>query len=834
MPDSEPTYTYRAGEKVALAKEPDQFVVRALPDTLREMGIPGAERLSSHSSRVRTSRANLEPMMAQMREVAPTHHAYTEAATGEEFLITDRILVTFREALTPEQLDAFAAKYGLFLKTAYSDRDYLFQLTDHTGVNPVKLIVKLNEDEPSVASAEHDLNKRVTRYAVAIPTDPSYQRQWHLHTRLNDSQFDRRSSSGCEAAWQLLDNFGSADVVVGVTDDGCKLDHQDFNSTGKFAAWGYFRGERLVNNTDIDAQPSEMYKSGSNHGTSCAGVIAGEADAVLTVGAAPGCRLLPIQWESDGPFLMISDSKLLTALNFVANKVDVLSNSWGSTPTTLWSTQVTTRITDLARTGGRRGRGIVFLWAAGNENCPIQHTATVDVPHTNGWQQRSDGSWVWIGVQTSRQFRNNLVGIPGLMHVAALASNARRSHYSNYGTGIMVCAPTNNIHEYQRLTVQGLGITTTTGQSGGVTNSFGGTSSATPLTAGVAALTISANPDLTALEVVSILKSTASRDISLDGYPRTPSASFDTNTSWDISPIAPFDAGAFNNIGAPDGTWSPWFGHGRVDAAAAVAEALRRKTGGVPEETLTPSASPALNIPDANPTGVSSTINVAADMTISSIKISVDITHTFIGDLKITLNTPLGTAIVLHDRNGGGTDNLQKTFDLTSTPTLGGLTGKSAKGDWVLLVQDLASVDTGRLNRWSMEIKGRTSGVVNVSESPGVAIPDNNLTGIERALGVSDTGNINDVEVSVDITHTFIGDLNVTLVSPAGTSVPLHQRAGGSADNIIQTFTPATKPQLQTLRGQTMQGTWRLRIADLEAQDVGKLNKWGLKITKAA
>jgi len=99
---------------------------------------------------------------------------------------------------------------------------------------------------------------------------------------------------------------------------------------------------------------------------------------------------------------------------------------------------------------------------------------------------------------------------------------------------------------------------------------------------------------------------------------------------------------------------------------------------------------------------------------------------------------------------------------------------------------------------------------------------------------VNDTGNINDVEVSVDITHTFIGDLNVTLVSPAGTSVPLHQRAGGGADNIIQTYTPATKPQLQTLRGQTMQGTWRLRIADLEAQDVGKLNKWGLKITKAA
>ena len=133
-----------------------------------------------------------------------------------------------------------------------------------------------------------------------------------------------------------------------------------------------------------------------------------------------------------------------------------------------------------------------------------------------------------------------------------------------------------------------------------------------------------------------------------------------------------------------------------------------------------------------------------------------------------------------------------------------------------------------------MEIKGRTGAAVNVSEAPGVTIPDNNLTGIERTLVVNDAGNINDVEVSVDITHTFIGDLNVTLVSPAGTSLALHQREGSSADNIIQTYTPATKPQLQTLRGQAMQGNWRLRIADLEAQDVGKLNKWGLKITKAA
>ena len=77
------------------------------------------------------------------------------------------------------------------------------------------------------------------------------------------------------------------------------------------------------------------------------------------------------------------------------------------------------------------------------------------------------------------------------MHIAALASNSQRSHYSNYGTGIALCAPTNNGHRFLRLNVTGLGITTTTGASGGVTTQFGGTSSAAPLVAGIAALVIS-------------------------------------------------------------------------------------------------------------------------------------------------------------------------------------------------------------------------------------------------------------------------------------------------------------------------------------------------------
>ena len=181
-------------------------------------------------------------------------------------------------------------------------------------MNPVKLVVKLMEEEPLVELAEHDLNLRVQTNPFAVPLDLQYVKQWHLHTALNDPDFDTRACSLCEDAWRLLDHFGSESVVVAITDDGCKLDHQDFDSPDKFADWGYFRDERLITRSDIDADPDEMYKPGANHGTSCAGVVAGETDAVLTVGAAPGCRLLPIQWESDGPELYISDSKILTVL----------------------------------------------------------------------------------------------------------------------------------------------------------------------------------------------------------------------------------------------------------------------------------------------------------------------------------------------------------------------------------------------------------------------------------------------------------------------------------------------------------------------------------------
>lgn len=820
------TYTYQGGKRIELVTKPDEFVVRASPAAARAAGLPNPEQVSSASSRVRVPEASLEPTMAAARGLGPTHHSYVVADSGAEFLITDRIFVHFKQAQTPEQAGAFAGKYGLVLRQKYSDKEFLFQLTDHTGMNPVKLVVKLSEQEPAVESAEHDLNMRARR--AMPPTDPRYQSQWHLHDRLVHPDFDRRASARCEGAWELLGGFGSADVVVGVTDDGCRLDHPDFDSANKFAGWGYLEGSQLRRMGDPGALPARMYQAGADHGTNCCGVVAAEADAALTVGAAPGCRLLPIKWESDDDGLYVSDSKLLTVFDYVKDRVDVLSNSWGIVPESFHSAMVVNRIRELARTGGRRGRGILFLWAAGNENCPIQHDGAVDVPYTSGWQPMPGGNWRWIGVERARRFSNSLVGIDGLMHVAALASTAQRSHYSNYGTGIQLCAPTSNSHKYGRLPVRGLSITTTSGTADPVDPTFGGTSSATPLVAGVAALVISANPALSALEVASILRRTAAKNLEMTAYPRTPAATYDPNPSWDISPIAPFAAGAFQSSGHPDGSWSPWFGHGRVDAQAAVAEAVRLAPAAA--RTVTGSSAPERPIPDDDAAGIQDSIALAAATdTIKDAAVTVDISHTWIGDLQVTLRAPDGTSIALHDRAGSDGDNIRRTFRAADVPALASLRGKPAGGTWRLEVRDLAAQDQGILKSWSIDLQVNAA-PLTLTDAAGVQIPDAAPAGITRSLDVPAATTISDIAVSVDITHPWIGDLRVELRPPGQPPIVLHDNAGGSADNVIRTWKASDLAALAALRGTQAQGRWELKVADTAASDQGKLNRWSLLI----
>jgi subtilisin-like proprotein convertase family protein len=105
------------------------------------------------------------------------------------------------------------------------------------------------------------------------------------------------------------------------------------------------------------------------------------------------------------------------------------------------------------------------------------------------------------------------------------------------------------------------------------------------------------------------------------------------------------------------------------------------------------------------------------------------------------------------------------------------------------------------------------------------AIPDNNATGITSNNVVSGTGNVGTLSLSLNITHTFRGDLVVTLISPGGTQFIVSNRAGGSTDNII-----ITNQVITAFTGQVAAGTWKLKVQDLAAVDVGTLNSWSLNI----
>jgi len=252
---------------------------------------------------------------------------------------------------------------------------------------------------------------------------------------------------------------------------------------------------------------------------------------------------------------------------------------------------------------------------------------------------------------------------------------------------------------------------------------------------------------------------------------------------------------------------------------------------------LNPISTPNRAIPDDNATGISDTINVLDAVTISSIKVGVDITHTWSADLRVTLITPWATVIELYPKGrGSDADDVKITFDESTVPALATLRGRNAQGAWQLTVQDLAPADIGQLNRWSLEISAAApvTGPVELQESPGEAIPDNPNPGIERGLTTTSTTLVGSVEVSVDISHTWVGDLRVSLVSPAGTEVLLQGGSGGDADNLVKTFTPTNTLGLGAFAGQIATGTWRLRVMDQAPGDKGKLNSWRLLIKPPA
>ncbi len=226
-------------------------------------------------------------------------------------------------------------------------------------------------------------------------------------------------------------------------------------------------------------------------------------------------------------------------------------------------------------------------------------------------------------------------------------------------------------------------------------------------------------------------------------------------------------------------------------------------------------------IPDNDTTGASRTINVPDSFTLQSVQVELDIRHTYIGDLRVTL-THNGSEQVLHDNTGGGSDDIRTVVDVS------GFAGQDAAGDWALKIVDSASYDTGELKSWKLILTEASEdpSAIEGQNTSSQDIPDNNPAGVSSIINIADGATVGSVVVHVDITHTYSGDL-VLKLEHGGAEETLQNREGGSTADVDRDFLPTAFDGLQA------QGDWTLTVSDHAGADTGTLNSWSIRIVPA-
>lgn len=241
---------------------------------------------------------------------------------------------------------------------------------------------------------------------------------------------------------------------------------------------------------------------------------------------------------------------------------------------------------------------------------------------------------------------------------------------------------------------------------------------------------------------------------------------------------------------------------------------------------------PNMRIPDNDPEGIQSFINVSEEGLVKDIRVYVNITHPRSRELRVTLISPAGESIVLHDRNPVSGKNIVTTYNLGSIPGLRACIGDQIQGDWILNVSDLAKDDTGSLSQWGLKFLVEKTEKKQLTQEtiPDLQIPDDDVRGIESQINIEKSGKIVNLDVSVDIVHSWIGDLMVILILPSGDEIILHNRKGYSRKEIKNTYSTRSDENLRSLVNKEMKGVWKLKVLDLAKKDTGTLNKWGIDI----
>ena len=468
-------------------------------------------------------------------------------------------------------------------------------------------------------------------------SDPLYGCQWHLN---NYDQFSNSAGQDIrvEEVWPTYTGSG---INVAVVDSGMHYQHEDLTDNVLTAFnHNYYRGL-----TDI-------YHPFANHGTAVAGLIAAKDNSLGMRGVAPGAKIYGYNLLE-----RFNAANKANAMSRNAATTAISNNSWGTVDNgrpghvnELWEIAVKDGVTT-----GYGGKGVFYAWAAGNGG---------------------DDDYATLDEYTSYY---------AVTAVCAVGHDDKRSRYSEAGANLWVCGPSSSGREGQPRIA-----TTNNGHS--YRSSFGGTSAATPIVAGVAALIREADNALTWRDVKLILAASA-RKVDPD------------NTSW--------EQGAFKYGSTTDRyNFNHEYGFGMVDAKAAVdlAETWTNVRDLRDLREITAESSVInLPIPDfpssGTPTSVTTSLTIDPFVEfIEFVEVNAHFNHRYFRDLTVELVSPSEVVSTL----------------VPSAPVRGGLTtefrfgsarhlGEDPAGKWTLRMKDHITGDRGVLQSWGLTIYGHGS-----------------------------------------------------------------------------------------------------------------------------
>ena len=398
---------------------------------------------------------------------------YYKNHSGMKLGVDHKLIINFSDLSIQQYIEK---EYSLHFEKSLSEYMYVYSIDD------IDKVLEVSNEINNIKGVEFSHPDFILDRKVRS-NDPLYGSSWHLN-RIN-----------IEKAWNFTKGRG---IAVGVYDEGIDIEHEDL--IGNIIGFGnYATGLKTLtmiknkNQLDNDSKNAPHSTNDKWHGTACAGIIAATGDNALgSIGVAPQAKLIVARYSKNN----ISDDS--QALIDMANEgVSIISNSWG---TNNMLPSFNTTLKQLSQEG-RDGKGILVFFAAGNDGCNMDKYFEM-VGTGNDARLKCKDSDTYTPISDESES-------PYVISIASATYNNQIANYSNYGSSIDFVAP-GGARGDSIITTDAMGANGF--DNGNYTpkyDGFSGTSASAPMAAGIAALVLSANPNLSKEEVVDILKITA-------------------------------------------------------------------------------------------------------------------------------------------------------------------------------------------------------------------------------------------------------------------------------------------------------------------------------------